>query len=46
MSMLGVCADVYLGEHDDAHIQTLTSAEIESKENFAIWKKRSASAKK
>ncbi|HFU0230432.1 TPA: hypothetical protein ACGTRQ_005099, partial [Vibrio parahaemolyticus] len=34
MSMLGVCADVYLGEHDDAHIQTLTSAEIESKEKL------------
>ncbi|MBE4265301.1 hypothetical protein HJ071_10135 [Vibrio parahaemolyticus] len=30
MSMLGVCADVYLGEHDDAHIETLNHNVVEA----------------
>ncbi len=30
MSMLGVCADVYLGEHDDDHIATLNANVAES----------------
>ncbi len=30
MSMLGVCADVYLGEHDDAHIETLNHNLVEA----------------
>ncbi|NAW56103.1 MULTISPECIES: hypothetical protein [unclassified Vibrio] len=32
LSMIGVCADVYLGEHDDAHLETLTRNEINSYE--------------
>ncbi len=30
LSMVGVCADVYLGEHDDAHIETLNTNVIDA----------------
>lgn len=36
LSMIGVCADVYLGEHDNDHIETITKFETESKDKLRV----------